>query len=284
MNIVRTIAEFRAARQQVGRLGFVPTMGFLHKGHLSLVRQAKAECGYVAVSIFVNPTQFGPSEDLARYPRDLDRDLALLAELGTDLVFVPSAEEIYPPHYSTYVSVEGVTDVLEGKLRPGHFRGVATVVCKLLNIIQADKAYFGQKDAQQCIVVRQMVRDLAIPTEIIIAPTVRETDGLAMSSRNVYLSREERRAAPVLSRALSAAKARFDAGEHNAEVLRQIVRDILATEPLGSPDYVSLADPLSLEELETVGERGGILSLAVRFGKTRLIDNVLLESGKAVER
>lgn len=276
MDTITTIAEFRAVRATFPRLGLVPTMGFLHEGHLNLVQRAKAECGTAAVSIFVNPTQFGPGEDLARYPRDLDRDLRLLGSVGADLIFIPAVEEIYPPNFNTYVTVEGVTAGLEGGLRPGHFRGVATVVCKLLNIAQADKAFFGQKDAQQSVVIRQMVRDLAIPTEIVIVPTVRESDGLAMSSRNVYLSLDDRRAASVLFRALRAAEQRYAAGERGAEALREIVRATLATEPRGTPDYISCADPVTLAELDIVSERGALLSLAVRFGKTRLLDNVLL--------
>lgn len=276
MDIITTIAEFRAVRDTFPTLGLVPTMGFLHEGHLSLVQRARADCGATAVSIFVNPTQFGPGEDLARYPRDLDRDLRLLNNVGADLVFIPEVEEVYPSGFSTYVTVEGVTTGLEGGLRPGHFRGVATVVCKLLNIAQANKAFFGQKDAQQSVVIRQMVRDLAIPTEIVIVPTMRESDGLAMSSRNVYLSLEDRHAASVLFRALRAAEQRYAAGEHNAEALRDAVRATLASEPRGIPDYISCADPRTLVELDTIDERGALLSLAVRFGKTRLLDNVLL--------
>ncbi|MBC8161094.1 MAG: pantoate--beta-alanine ligase [Roseiflexaceae bacterium] len=276
MHTTTTIRDFRAARAGLDTLGFVPTMGFLHEGHLSLVRQAKRECGTAAVSIFVNPAQFGPNEDLARYPRDLNHDLALLGEAGADLVFMPGVEEIYPPGYRTYVTVEGLTERLESAIRPGHFRGVATVVCKLLNIVQAEKAYFGQKDAQQCMVIDQMARDLAIPTAIVIAPTVREPDGLAMSSRNVYLSPEDRRAATVLIRALHAAEQAHNAGERDAERLREIVRGVLASEPRGQPDYVSCADPLTLQELDAVGQQGALLSLAVRFGTTRLLDKALL--------
>lgn len=276
MQTLTTIDAFRIARANLGTLGFVPTMGFLHEGHLSLVRQAKRECGNAAVSIFVNPAQFGPNEDLARYPRDLDRDLALLEAIGTDLIFVPDVAEIYPIGYSTYVTVEGVTEGLEGAVRPGHFRGVATVVCKLLNIVQAERAYFGQKDAQQCAVIRQMARDLALPTDIVIGPTVREPDGLAMSSRNIYLSTEDRQAASVLARSLHAAEERHNAGERDAEALRRLARELLAGEPRATPDYVSIADPLTLRELTTIDERGALLSLAVRFGTTRLLDNIVL--------
>lgn len=276
MHVIETISAFRQARARFDRLGFVPTMGYLHEGHLRLVRQAREECGAAAASIFVNPTQFGPKEDLSRYPRDLERDLRLLEAEHVDLVFVPSAPEMYPEGYSTFVEVRGVTETLEGAVRPGHFRGVATVVCKLLNIVQPTRAYFGQKDAQQVVVIRIMARDLNIPVEIVVAPTVREPDGLAMSSRNVYLSAEERRAAPVLSRALAAAEARYARGERDAEALRRLVRALLDAEPLANADYVSVADPLTLQELEQIGERGALISLAVRFGTTRLIDNVLL--------
>jgi pantoate--beta-alanine ligase len=278
MHVFETIAAFRAARKSFeGALGLVPTMGYLHDGHLELVRRAKAECDHVAVSIFVNPTQFGPREDLARYPRDLPRDLDLLRAEGVDLVFTPTADEMYPPGYSTYVEVEHVTAPLEGARRPGHFRGVATVVCKLFNIAGADRAYFGQKDAQQAVVIRQMVRDLNLPIQIVIVPTVREPDGLAMSSRNVYLSREERAAAPILYRALSEAKQRYDSGEREAGTLRDSMHRMIEAEPLAQIEYVSVADPVTLQELEGPIRRGALLSLAVRFGATRLIDNILLE-------
>ncbi|WP_026369446.1 pantoate--beta-alanine ligase [Kallotenue papyrolyticum] len=282
MEIYTTIAECRAARARLtGTLGFVPTMGYLHAGHLALVRRAKAECAHVAVSIFVNPTQFGPHEDLERYPRDLPRDLALLENEGVDLVFAPSVAEMYPPGYSTYVEVGDVSEPLEGAHRPGHFRGVATVVCKLFNIVQADRAYFGQKDAQQTVVIRRMVRDLNIPTSIVVVPTVRDADGLALSSRNVYLTPEERAAAPVLYRALTAARERYAAGERDAEALRRVMRAVIATEPLARSDYVSVADAETLREIEGPIETGALLSLAVRFGSTRLIDNLPLEPPEA---
>lgn len=276
MQLITTIDAFRQARAGYGQLGFVPTMGYLHEGHLSLVRQARAECGAVAVSIFVNPTQFAPQEDFARYPRDLDRDLALLEREGVDLVFAPEVAEMYPPGYGTYVVLPEANAVLEGAARPDHFRGVATVVCKLLNIVQPTKAYFGQKDAQQTVVVRQMVADLNLPTTIVVAPTVHEADGLAMSSRNAYLNPEQRAAAPALFRALSAAEALYAAGERRGEVLRQTMREVLAGEPLLNPEYVSAADPLTLRELDEVGPRGVLLSLAVRTGNVRLIDNILI--------
>ncbi len=276
MEVIETIAAFRQARARFGRLGLVPTMGYLHEGHLSLVRQAKAECGAVAVSIFVKPNQFGHAEDLARYPRDLARDLRLLTAESADLVLVPSVAEMYPEGYGTYIEVRGVTEMLEGARRPGHFTGVATVVCKLLNIVQPTRAYFGQKDAQQTVVVRAMARDLNLPAEIVVCPTVREPDGLALSSRNVYLTPEERRAAVALSRALYSAQARYAAGERRAEALRSAMREVLDAEPLAQVEYLSAADPLTLRERDGTVEAGALLSLAVRFGKTRLIDNLLL--------
>ena len=276
MRVVSTVAEVREARRDYPSLGFVPTMGFLHEGHISLVKAAKARMGAVACSIFVNPTQFAPSEDLARYPRDLERDLSLLSQAGCDLVFAPDASEAYPAGFSTRVEVEGVTAPLEGAVRPGHFSGVATVVLKLFNMVQPDAAWFGQKDAQQCAVIRRMAADLDLPVEIVVAPTVREPDGVAMSSRNVYLGPEDRAAAVALIRALTAAEAAFDAGERDANGLRALMTSVLEGEPRGVADYVSIADPDTLVELQTVDDRGAVASLAVRFGKTRLIDNLLL--------
>lgn len=277
MDVVTTIGEVRRIRKaRPGTWGLVPTMGYLHEGHLSLVRRARAENDHVAVSIFVNPTQFGPHEDLDRYPRDLNRDLSLLEPLGVDLVLAPPVEEMYPPGFQTKVVVEDVARPLEGAARPGHFVGVATIVCKLFNIFQPDRAYFGQKDAQQVVVIRRMARDLDFDLEIVVCPTVRESDGLAMSSRNMYLSPKERRAATVLFRALSAAQAAWQAGERDGERLRQRMRAVLTSEPLARPDYVSIADPDTLAELDQVGERA-LASLAVRIGATRLIDNLILE-------
>lgn len=276
MKVVATLSELRAERLALaGTLGLAPTMGALHRGHLSLVERARAECDHVGVSIFVNPTQFGPNEDLSRYPRDLDRDLELLAGLGVDVVWAPPPEEVYPPGFQTWVTVEQVSAPLEGKHRPGHFRGVATVVAKLFNAFTPQRAYFGQKDAQQVVVIRQMARDLNFPLEVVVCPTVREADGLALSSRNAYLDPAERQAAAVLYRALARAREAYAAGERDADVLRAIMSSTLATEPLAREEYVSAADPETLDELERV-EGGALLSLAVRIGATRLIDNVLL--------
>jgi len=277
MEVVSTIAELREARRALrGSLGFVPTMGYLHEGHISLVRRARAENDHVAASIYVNPLQFGPREDLAAYPRDLPSDLAMLKEAGVDLVFTPTGAEMYPKGFDTVVEVGGVTATLEGALRPGHFKGVATVVTKLFNLVQPDRAYFGQKDAQQCAVIQKMADDLNMPLEVVICPTVRQPDGLAMSSRNTYLSEAERLAAPVIYRALSAAKQRYETGERDAEALRRLVRDLIDTEPLfTSVDYVSVADAGTLQELDRV-DAPALLSLAVRLGRTRLIDNILL--------
>jgi len=278
MHVIRTIADFRAARRMLtGTLGLVPTMGYLHEGHLSLARRARAENDHTAAWIFVNPTQFGPHEDFARYPRDEARDTALLAAEGVDLLFMPSADEIYPAGFSTTVDVGGVTERLEGELRPGHFRGVATVVTKFFNIVQPTRAYFGQKDGQQTVVVRRLVRDLDLPVEIVVCPTVREPDGLALSSRNVYLGQAERAAAPVLYRALQAAEALWATGERDAERLRTAMRAVLHTEPLVAADYIGVAHPDTLVECEGRAPGGGALALlAARVGATRLIDNVVL--------
>ncbi len=277
MMIVSTLEELRSARLLLdGKLGLVPTMGYLHEGHISLARRAKAECDYVAVSIFVNPTQFGPNEDLAKYPRDLDRDLHLLEEAGVDLVWTPTPEVMYPPGFQTWVEVEEMTRPLEGTRRPGHFRGVTTVVTKLFNAVQPTKAYFGQKDAQQAAVIRRMTEDLNFPIEIVVCPIVRELDGLAMSSRNVYLDANQRKAATILYRSLSAAKAAYEQGERDAEKLRQIMKATIASEPLAQMQYVSCADYDTLQELEKVTGKT-LLSMAVFLGKTRLIDNFVLE-------
>jgi pantoate--beta-alanine ligase len=277
MRTIISLDELRAARLSLyGTVGLVPTMGYLHEGHLSLVRRAKAECDSVVVSIFVNPTQFGANEDLSKYPRDLDRDISLLEPLGVDLVWNPTPEIMYPAGYQTWVEVEALTRRLEGTVRPSHFKGVTTVVAKLFNAVQPHKAYFGQKDAQQAAVIRQMVRDLNFPIEVIVCPTTREVDGLAMSSRNKYLESADRPAATILFRALSAAKSAYESGERNAEKLRTIIKDTLATEPRAQPQYVSCADYDTLEELDMVKGKT-LLSMAVLIGKTRLIDNFVLE-------
>lgn len=276
MRTVTTLTELRTARLSLkGTVGLVPTMGYLHEGHLSLIRQARAECEHVVVSIFVNPTQFGPNEDLSKYPRDLERDLSLIEPLGVDFVWTPTAEVMYPTGYQTWVEVEAITRPLEGSMRPGHFKGVTTVVAKLFNGVQPHKAYFGQKDAQQQTVIRQMVRDLNFPLEVVVCPTVREADGLAMSSRNKYLEGENRQAALVLFRALSAAKDLYEKGERSAEALRRKMKEIIDAEPYAQMQYVSCADFDTLEELEQVKGKA-LLSMAVLIGKTRLIDNFIL--------
>lgn len=276
MKIVRSIPDLKAARRILpGSLGFVPTMGYLHEGHLSLVRRARAENDSTAVSIFVNPTQFLPDEDFKTYPRDEARDLALLEKEATDLVFLPEVRDMYPDGHGTFVNVEGLSSVLEGARRPGHFRGVATVVAKLFNLVEPTRAYFGQKDAQQVLVLKKMVADLNMNLEIIVCPTLREETGLAMSSRNVYLTPEERRHAGILPQALFAARELLLAGERNGDSLRRRMRQIIETVPGVRIDYVSVADPETLVELEQV-TRTALASLAVNFGPIRLIDNILL--------
>lgn len=277
MEILITPGALRAWRRgKSGRLGFVPTMGYLHDGHMDLVHRSVRENALTVSSIFVNPTQFGPNEDFERYPRDEQRDLALLSEARVDAVYMPTPDVMYPPGYQTYVTVEEVTKPLEGEVRPGHFRGVATVVLKLFNAVEPDRAYFGKKDAQQLRVIQRMVTDLDLPVEIVPCETVRESDGLAMSSRNVYLSPEDRQRAPVIYRALTAARAAYVVGERDASKLREIVRSRIAAEPSARIEYVSLADGLTLEEIAGRVERSSLLSVAVRFGPTRLIDNIEL--------
>lgn len=277
MIIVSTLEELFYVRRFLDNpVGLVPTMGYLHEGHISLVKQAKKECKSVIATIFVNPTQFGPNEDLDKYPRNLERDLKMLDAEGVDIVWTPSAQVMYPAGYQTWVEVEKLTKPLEGSMRPGHFRGVTTVVSKLFNATRPDKAYFGQKDAQQAAVIRQMTQDLSYPIEIVVCPILREADGLAMSSRNSYLSPEERQSATVLHRALTAAKTAFTGGEKNAEKLRQIVKDVVGAETRAQVQYVSCADYNTLTELETISGKA-LLSMAVFMGKTRLIDNFILE-------
>jgi pantoate--beta-alanine ligase len=276
MELAKTIDRVRTLHKLLpGTWGLVPTMGALHPGHLSLVERARAENDRVAVSIFVNPTQFAPGGDLSKYPRTLERDLELLEPYNVDVVFAPSESEMYPPGFQTFVSVEEITKPLEGAMRPGHFRGVATVVTKLFNIVQPDRAYFGQKDAQQVAVIKQMTRDLNLPVEIVVCDTLREQNGLAMSSRNAYLSPSEREDAAVIHRALSAARAAYARGERDAEELRTIMRQVLAQQPSARVEYISAADPTTLQELDRIDD-GVLLSMAVRFGTTRLIDNMLL--------
>jgi pantoate--beta-alanine ligase len=277
MKIIETIAEMKSIRHSLkGSVGFVPTMGYLHEGHMTLVRRSRQANDYTVCSIFVNPTQFGPNEDFDRYPRDYPRDFAMLEKEKCDFVFLPTPKEMYPEGFNTWVEVNKVTDRLEGAVRPGHFKGVATVVTKLFNIVAPTRAYFGQKDAQQCVVVKKMVIDLSMNLEMIIVPTIREPDGLAMSSRNVYLSPEERQQAPVLYKALSTAHVMWAEGEKNAEKLRTAMIELIKQKPLGKIEYISIADALTLRELEKA-EAPAIISLAVKFGKTRLIDNILLE-------
>ncbi|MEN6299288.1 MAG: pantoate--beta-alanine ligase [Anaerolineaceae bacterium] len=277
MKVVTDLPALRQARHRLTEpVGLVPTMGFLHQGHLSLVEAACRDCASVAVSIFVNPTQFAPQEDLAAYPRDLPRDLDLLEKLGVDLVWTPTPEIMYPPGYQTWVSVEEITLPLEGTSRPGHFRGVTTVVAKLFNAIRPQYAYFGQKDAQQAAVIRRMVLDLNFPLEVVVCPTVREADGLAMSSRNTYLDPTERQAACVLYRALVKAQTEFEKGERDAEKLRQWMRQVIESEPLTKLQYVSCADVSTLQEIQGEITGQALLSMAVFIGKTRLIDNVVV--------
>ncbi|GAP20036.1 pantoate--beta-alanine ligase [Leptolinea tardivitalis] len=276
MEIVRTLEELHAARKKLeGTVGLVPTMGFLHAGHISLVKKAAETCSHVVVSIFVNPTQFGPTEDFAAYPRDLDKDVALLKEAGVDIVWAPTEDVMYPAGYQTYITVEDVTRVLEGAMRPTHFKGVTTVVAKLFNAVQPDKAFFGQKDAQQVVVLSRMVKDLNYNLEMVVCPIVREQDGLALSSRNTYLDTAQRKAAVVLSRSLRKARAVFASGERSSRVIRAEMDTLFAAEPLVKVQYISIADPDTLQEVEKI-DRLALVSMAVYVGKTRLIDNTIL--------
>lgn len=277
MDIIDSIEGLRKARKAIiGSVGLVPTMGALHAGHIALVRQAKAENDRVIVTIFVNPTQFAQNEDLSKYPRDIPRDLDMLRQAGVDLVFTPTANQIYPSGFQTWIDVERVAQGLEGERRPGHFRGVATVVAKLFNLTHPDCAYFGQKDAQQAAVIKQMVRDLNFPLRIRICPTVREADGLAMSSRNVYLSEQQRRSASIIRQSLEAASVVYEKGVRDPIAIRVVIEDVLKREPLAQVDYVSIADAVSLQELDTASEQPMLVSLVVCMGTTRLLDNMLL--------
>ena len=276
MKVIESVSEMKEVRQWLkGSVGLVPTMGYLHEGHLTLVRQAKAENQISIATIFVNPTQFGPHEDYATYPRNPERDLAMLEKEKTDYVFMPVPEDMYPSDYDTWVEVGTVTQRLEGAARPGHFRGVATVVTKLFNFTQPTKAYFGQKDAQQVLVIQKMVADLNMNLEIVVVPTVREPDGLAMSSRNAYLKPDERKAAAVLYRAMTLAQQMYTGGERDAEKIRTEMTALIQQEPLAKIEYVSLADGKTLEELTAVTSPALVL-LAVRIGKPKLIDNMWL--------
>jgi pantoate--beta-alanine ligase len=283
METIRTISWMketaRAARQEQRIIGLVPTMGALHAGHMALVERARRECSPVYTSIFLNPTQFGPNEDLSKYPRSLEIDVEKLTNAKVDGLFLPSSEEIYPPGFSTYVHVEGISERLEGKSRPGHFRGVATVVLKLFEIVQPHFAYFGRKDAQQVRIIQKMVRDLNLDVELVICSTVREADGLAMSSRNAYLSTEERKAATALFRALQAAQRELEAGVRDTPELQRAMRKILESEPRARVDYAEIVDAETFEPIARVGRRCYAL-LAVQIGKTRLIDNMLIQAGE----
>jgi len=277
MKVVEKISEMRRLRQRLARpVGFVPTMGYLHEGHLALVKKARAENSSVVVSIFVNPTQFGPQENYEKYPHDHELDLSILEKEKTDIVFMPSVTEMYPPQFNSWVEVSKVTERLEGATRPIHFRGVTTVVAILFNIVEPTRAYFGQKDAQQLVVIKKMVADLNMNLEVVTVPTVREPDGLAMSSRNIHLNPQQRRAALVLYQALSLAQQLWSQGEKDAERIRQEIVALIKKQPLADIDYVSIADNETLDELDTV-KSPALVSLAVRIGKTRLIDNIVLE-------
>ena len=276
MKLINSIQEMKSLRRNIrGTLGFVPTMGYLHEGHISLVQQSVKDNDTTAVSIYVNPTQFGPNEDFQAYPRDLERDLKLLEKAHTDIVFFPSNTEMYPDDYCTWIDVEKITARLEGEIRPGHFRGVATIVTKLFNIVQPDKAYFGQKDAQQALVIQRMTKDLNMNLDVIIMPTLREKDGLAMSSRNTYLNPEERKAATILYKALSLAIQLKEQGENGTSDIKNKMERLIITEPLVKIEYISIADTQTLEELSSLAPRS-LVSMAVRIGKTRLIDNLII--------
>ena len=281
MRICESVEQMRKARvlmRQDRRVGFVPTMGALHEGHLSLVRAARARCETVIVSIFVNPLQFGPNEDLAKYPRALERDCELLEREKVDIVFTPSVDDMYPKNAVTYVTVEGMSEKLCGRSRPGHFRGVTTVVAKLFHIVEPELAFFGQKDAAQCAIIRRMVRDLNFPVEIVVGPIVREPDGLAMSSRNAYLSPQARKSALVLYRALSEVKKYFDRDERNAAKLGEAGKQVMSQEPGARLDYLDVVDPDTLDPVPEI-RRETLVAVAAFVGGTRLIDNILLSPG-----
>jgi pantoate--beta-alanine ligase len=276
MQVIETVSEFRVAERSAARpLGLVPTMGYLHEGHMSLARRARADNATVSASIFVNPTQFAPNEDLAAYPRDMDGDLAKLEEAGVDLVFAPAPQEVYPAGFDTRVDVGEIAAKLEGASRPGHFRGVATVVCKLLTIVRPDKVYFGQKDAQQCLVIKRLNADLNLGAEVVVIPTTRDSDGLALSSRNAYLRDGDRESALTLSRSLNLAREMHQSEILNAKKISAQMRNLIESEPRTSVDYISISDAETLDELDII-DRPALVSLAVRIGDVRLIDNTLL--------
>lgn len=276
MQVIETVSEFRVAERSAARpLGLVPTMGYLHDGHMSLARRARADNATVSASIFVNPTQFAPNEDLAAYPRDMDGDLAKLEEAGVDLVFAPAPQEVYPAGFDTRVDVGEIAAKLEGASRPGHFRGVATVVCKLLTIVRPDKVYFGQKDAQQCLVIKRLNADLNLGAEVVVIPTIRDSDGLALSSRNAYLRDGDRESALTLSRSLNLAREMHQSEILNAKKISAQMRNLIESEPRTSVDYISISDAETLDELDII-DRPALVSLAVRIGDVRLIDNTLL--------
>ena len=276
MQLIETVSEFRVAERSAARpLGLVPTMGYLHEGHMSLARRARADNATVSASIFVNPTQFAPNEDLAAYPRDMDGDLAKLEEAGVDLVFAPAPQEVYPAGFDTRVDVGEIAAKLEGASRPGHFRGVATVVCKLLTIVRPDKVYFGQKDAQQCLVIKRLNADLNLGAEVVVIPTTRDSDGLALSSRNAYLRDGDRESALTLSRSLNLAREMHQSEILNAKKISGQMRNLIESEPRTSVDYISISDAETLDELDII-DRPALVSLAVRIGDVRLIDNTLL--------
>ena len=276
MQLIETVSEFRVAERSAARpLGLVPTMGYLHDGHMSLARRARADNATVSASIFVNPTQFAPNEDLAAYPRDMDGDLAKLEEAGVDLVFAPAPQEVYPAGFDTRMDVGEIAAKLEGASRPAHFRGVATVVCKLLTIVRPDKVYFGQKDAQQCLVIKRLNADLNLGAEVVVIPTIRDSDGLALSSRNAYLRDGDREAALTLSRSLNLAREMHQSEILNAKKISAQMRNLIESEPRTSVDYISISDAETLDELDII-DRPALVSLAVRIGDVRLIDNTLL--------
>lgn len=277
MQVIESIAEMKQLRREMSQpVGFVPTMGYLHQGHLSLVKQARLASATLVASIFVNPAQFGPGEDFQGYPRDTESDLAMLDGAGTDIVFMPTANELYPERFSSWVDVEKITERLEGAARPGHFRGVATICTKLFNIVEPTRAYFGQKDAQQAAVIKKMVADLNMNLEIVILATVREPDGLAMSSRNSYLNPEERQAAVVINQSLKLAQQLWSQGERDAGRIRREMTELIRKQPLAHIDYISIADNETLEELDEI-KPPALVSLVVKIGRPRLLDNVVLE-------